>query len=261
MKIIGRTILIVVLSGLLISTLPSCGGGIAGIISLVRTVTKLVKLFKKPVQIAAANVESPDAQDDTGRDLTGGKTDKATLQIANLTDSTLNYWIDGESIVLTNYVIPAGESVIVVLDPGIYHVSQDRDDEIGVRDITLSAGEAYRTEVIKADAEYKQTLNNGVVVSEVRTGKEPEEKLKHEPPESVWGTIMVVNESDRAHPQYLNGEFVFDLPFDETRTTRVPPGGYVLSNTTDRENPDAAFIWFDVRTDETRTVRIRGGAG
>ncbi|MCD6118646.1 hypothetical protein J7K50_02285 [bacterium] len=253
MKRFAKTLLVVTLASFVLMSVPSCGGAL-GILKPLATIVKytykIIRLFKDPVVIAAANTEIAD----TPEGVNPGQMELATLEIYNRTDLSLPFRV-GEN---PDEQIPAGESYIWELDPGIYDVSTPGFEGLGTREITLEAGMAYVQEIFAAEQEIKQTIdrNTGDVISEVPTGDVDEEE-KFVPPESEWGTITVINETDRDFPQYLDGELLFELAPDEEDAAQIPPGDHIISNTLDFDDPDAAFLWFDIRADEPRTIWLR----
>ncbi len=51
---------------------------------------------------------------------------------------------------------------------------------------------------------------------------------------------------------------MFQLAPGETKTYDLPPGDHIISNSLDFENDNnAAYLWFDVKTNETRLIEIR----
>ena len=257
-----RSILILVIAVCLLGVSSSCGGGLSPLATIVKYTYKIIKLFKDPQPVAAANVETPDAPEGTN----AGRADVATLQVANLTGGNLSFWIDGESIEPQTFVIAPGATLIGEYAPGVYDARSGATGE--PKPITLSAGTAYRLEVVEREVEFRQTVdqNTGQVISEAPTGK-AEDKPEFLPPESEWGTISVANETDIPQPQYVNGELMGILqpnpggasppPPGSVGEYRIPAGDHVISNTLDVADPDAAFLWFNVRKAETRTIRLR----
>lgn len=260
MKTLFRVMLIVAFAAFVIGTVPSCGA--AGILQPLATIIKytykIIKLFKNPEPIAAAKVDTEDGVGTDGKAINGGKTYKATIEIFNKTDDTITFRVDNDSVNIPDQAIVAGRSFLWELPPDTYEISTPGTDYIGTTEVTLAAGMAYKQNIIDTQQEIKQTVNknSGEVISQAPTGN-LEDQAPYIPPASTWGVISVENAADISFSQYLDGVFMFELAPGETKTYDVPPGDHIISNSLDFDNdPNAAYLWFDVKPNETREIRI-----
>lgn len=272
MKTLFRMLLIVAFAAFVIGTVPSCGAGgiLQPIATIIKYTYKIIKLFKKPEPIATAKVDTENFIGPDGKPVNGGKTTDSTLEIVNNTQDGILFRVDNASVNLPDQTITAGKSFIWTLPPGTYEVSTPGTDYIsepdpvsGGRDdfieIVLAAGMAYKQVIIDTSQQIKQTVNKdtGAPAGTATPTGQYENQTPFVPPVSTWGTISVENKADISFPQYLDGTLMFMLAPGEEKTYDLPPGDHIVSNSLDFVNDNnAAYLWFDVKTNETRFIEI-----
>jgi hypothetical protein len=260
MKLRLNLLLLTVLVGFCLVTLLACGGGGGGLLPGgdvfgFKWIYKTIKLFKDPQVIAT--VKEPLISTDHA--IHAGQVGKATISIKNNTDAAMTFRVDNETVDIPDRSIPQGESSIWELDPGTYTITSPGSDSFGETSVTLTAAMAYVQDVVDAQREFKQKYekaNPGNIISEEPTGVINEDTTPYVIPNDQWGSISVTNNADKTFNQYLDGVLMFNLAPGETKTYATPPGNHIISNSTDMEDPDAAFLWFDIRPQETREITI-----
>ena len=252
-------LLLTVFTAFALVAMVSCGGGGGGLLPDVdpfgfKWVYKTIKLFKQP-QIIATVKEPLESSDPA---VHAGQVGKATIRIKNGTNASMTFRVDNETVDIPDHAIVAGETYIWELDPGGYTITSPGSDSFGTTDVTLAAGMAYVQEVVEADRQFKQKYlkaDPDTIITEEPTGVINEDPA-YVIPNDQWGSVSVTNNADKTFEQYLDGVLMFNLAPGETKTYDTPPGNHIISNSTDMEYPDAAFLWFDIRPNETRDITI-----